>query len=94
MAGALPSKMFEVMAASLPVVLSAPAGEALRLITRAKAGVHARPEDPEALADAIAGLVARRDEARAMGQNARAYVFAHYDRARIAESFVAKLVNR
>ncbi len=94
MAGALPSKMFEVMAASLPVVLSAPAGEALRLITRANAGVHAPAENPEALANAIAGLVARRDEARAMGQNARAYVFAHYDRARIAESFVAKLVNR
>ncbi len=94
MAGALPSKMFEVMAAQLPVVLSTPAGEASRLIARANGGVHAPAENPAALADAIDKLVQRREEARELGRNARAYVFAHYDRARIAQSFVANLVNR
>jgi glycosyltransferase involved in cell wall biosynthesis len=93
MAGALPSKMFEIMAAGLPVVLSAPEGEASRLVARAQAGVHVAPEDPVALAHAVEELASGRDAARMMGRNGRAYVLTHYDRAAIAEAFLASVAG-
>jgi glycosyltransferase involved in cell wall biosynthesis len=49
--GALPTKMFEVMAAGLPVLLAA-RGESAQLVERAGAGVVVPPGDPRALADA------------------------------------------
>jgi glycosyltransferase involved in cell wall biosynthesis len=93
MAGALPSKMFEIMAAGLPVILSAPEGEASRLVARAQAGVHVAPEDPAALAQVVEELASRRDAARVMGRNGRAYVLTHYDRAAIAEAFLASVAG-
>jgi len=91
MAGALPSKMFEVMAAGLPVVLFTPEGEASRLVARAGGGVHAAAGDPEALAAAVERLAADREAAREMGQSARTHAMAHYDRGRIADSFLNRL---
>jgi glycosyltransferase involved in cell wall biosynthesis len=91
MAGALPSKMFEMMAASLPVVLAAPRGEASELIEAAEAGVCAAPEDGESIARAIARLATDRQAASSMGRRGRDFVLKHYDRARIAESFLTAL---
>lgn len=56
-AGVIPSKIFEAMASGLPVLLAAPKGEASRIIEDAGAGLHVPPEDPAALADAVAGLM-------------------------------------
>ena len=55
-AGVIPSKIFEAMACGLPVLLAAPEGEASRIIAKTGSGLHLPPEDPAALADAVAGL--------------------------------------
>lgn len=53
--GALPTKLFESLAAGRPVVLSA-AGESARFLTEHGAGVVVPPEDPSALAGAFRDL--------------------------------------
>lgn len=90
--GALPSKMFEAMAASVPVIVGVD-GEARRLVDKAQAGICVEPENPKALADAILKLY--RDPAcrKAMGEHGRAYVIEHYDRKRIARQFEQLLVG-
>ena len=47
--GALPSKMFEAMAAEVPIIASIE-GEARELVERAQAGIAIQPENPEAMA--------------------------------------------
>ncbi|MCL4870664.1 MAG: glycosyltransferase family 4 protein [Anaerolineae bacterium] len=96
MAGALPSKMFEVMASGLPVLLSAPTGEASQLVTKAQAGMTVLPENPQAMAEAILHLANRPDICQQWGVNGREYVMTHYDRAKIAEDFatsVQQIIN-
>lgn len=70
--GALPTKMLEAMAAGRPVILSAH-GEAARLIESEGAGIVVEPENPTALATAIAELAAdpsRRAQLGAAGRRA------------------------
>lgn len=76
--GARPSKVFPYMASALPVVYAG-AGELPRLLRKADAGVVVPPEDPAALADALAGLAAHPDEAARMGRNGRDYAVARLD---------------
>jgi glycosyltransferase involved in cell wall biosynthesis len=94
MAGALPSKMFEIMAAGLPVILSAPRGEASELIAAAEAGVWAPPEDAPALAAAVRRLASDADLRRRLGRNGRRFVQEHFDREQIARRFVHFLEQR
>jgi glycosyltransferase involved in cell wall biosynthesis len=91
MAGALPSKMFEVMGARLPVLLSAPQGEASNLILRANAGVWVQPESPKELAEAILDLYNDRKRCQQLGHNGLQHVIQFYDRGKIIESFVSFL---
>lgn len=70
-AGALPTKMLEAMAAGRPVVLSAPRGEATRLIDDEGAGVVVPPEDPRALAGALLALARDPHGRAAMGAAGR-----------------------
>ena len=90
---ALPSKMFEIMASGVPVVLSAPEGEASALVQDARAGFVVEPENPRALAEAVRQL--HRDEGlrRQLGQNGRAYVSRHFDRRVIAHRFLEYLAK-
>ena len=53
--GALPSKMFEAMAAGVPLLVSIE-GEARALVERSQAGVFVEPEDARGLAQAILTL--------------------------------------
>jgi colanic acid biosynthesis glycosyl transferase WcaI len=91
MAGALPSKLFEIMACGLPTVLSSPAGEASRLLESADAGIWAPPGDARALAEAIRSLAADRARCAQFGRNGREYVQQHYNRAEIARRFLQEL---
>ena len=68
----VPSKLVDYMAAGKPVVVSA-AGEAARLLERARAGLAVAPEQPEALAEAVRWLRGHPDEAAAMGGRGRAF---------------------
>lgn len=78
---ALPTKMFEAMAAGRPVVLSA-RGEAAELIERNDAGVTVPPEDPRALAEALTRLAAHPERLEELGTCARHCAERHsWDRA-------------
>jgi glycosyltransferase involved in cell wall biosynthesis len=91
--GARPAKMFEIMAAGRPLILTG-RGEAPRVLAAAPdgpVGVVAPPEEPVELARQIRGLVADRAAAAEMGQRGRAYVFAEFDRAAIARRTEALL---
>jgi glycosyltransferase involved in cell wall biosynthesis len=68
--GALPTKLLEAMAASRPVVLAA-RGEAARLVEAEGCGVVVPPEDPRALAGALASLAADPSRRAAMGAAGR-----------------------
>jgi colanic acid biosynthesis glycosyl transferase WcaI len=79
--GALPTKMLEAMAAGRPVVLAA-RGEAARLIEEKDAGVVVEPENPEALAAALAALAAdpgRRRQLGGAGRRAAEQAFGRED---------------
>lgn len=69
--GALPTKLFEVLAAGKPAIVGA-RGEAAELVLDARAGLVVAPEDPAALAGAFERLKAAPQEALAMGRRGRA----------------------
>jgi glycosyltransferase involved in cell wall biosynthesis len=79
--GALPTKLLEAMAAGRPVVLAA-RGEAARLVEAESCGVVVPPEDPRALAAALAALAA--DPARRAAMGAAGRVAAERDFGREA----------
>ncbi len=90
-AGVLPSKIFEAMAMAKPVVLGV-RGEALALLTAAKAGVAFSPGDVAGLVAAVDGLIAAGPQARrTLGEAGRRYVLAHHDRDRQALDLAAFL---
>jgi glycosyltransferase involved in cell wall biosynthesis len=84
--GALPSKLFECMAAGLPIVLAID-GEARILLERANGGIYVPPEDAGALARAVRTLAGNPALCRTLGQNASRYVCTHYDRSEMAHRF-------
>lgn len=87
---ALPAKLFECMAAGLPVVLSV-AGEARSLVERANGGICVPPENATAIAEAIVHLARNRELASTLGHHGARYVRANYDRRAIAERFARLL---
>ncbi len=68
--GALPTKLFEVLAAARPAIV-ATRGEAATLINEADAGLVVPPEDPAALAAALRRLQANPAEVIALGRRGR-----------------------
>ncbi len=52
----IPSKIFESMGMGVPILMSLPDGEATRIIHDTGAGICVSPEDPAAMATAIAAL--------------------------------------
>lgn len=81
----MPNALLEAMAQGLPAVATAVGGVA-EVMTDGEAGVIVPPEDPAALAGAIAGLLSDDQRAARLGQAARARiqerftVAAHVDR--------------
>ena len=90
--GALPSKMFEAMAAAVPVVVAID-GEARELVEKAQAGISIQAENPEAMADAILQLYANEARLKTLGLNGQQYVIEHYDRQKIAQDFERLLIQ-
>lgn len=87
----IPSKVFEIMAMSRPIIHSAPGGEFERIIAEAGCGDMVEPGDADMLAKAIARLAEEPEQREAMGQAGRAYVTAHYTRDRLAARYLAAL---
>ncbi len=83
--GALPTKLFEVLAAGRPVILAAH-GEAAQLVRDAGAGLVVAPEDPPALADAFRRLRASPEDALQMGVRGRLHA-RRFDRSTVVEQW-------
>ncbi len=81
--GAIPSKIFEALALSKPLLLGVE-GEAKDLfIEEGGAGLGFIPEDPRSLADQILALDADRTGLQRMGEAGRQYVLEKFDRRKI-----------
>jgi glycosyltransferase involved in cell wall biosynthesis len=74
----IPSKMFEVMAAGIPVILGVE-GEALRILEETRAGIAIEPENAAELAAAIARLHASPPLCREYGDSGAACVRRDFD---------------
>jgi glycosyltransferase involved in cell wall biosynthesis len=83
--GALPTKLFEAMAAAVPLVVSID-GEARQLVERAGAGFYVEPENPQAMTDAIVQLYRDPAYRRSLGQHGQQYAIEHCHRRDIARA--------
>ena len=88
--GAVPSKIYEAMAAGRPLVLVAD-GEPARLVREAGAGLVVAPGDVEGLAAALGALAADPDLRRRLGEAGRRAALERFDRRRIFDRFVDRL---
>lgn len=84
--GALPSKLFEIMAAAKPVIVAAE-GEPTEIVKAAECGLVTPPEDPDRLAEAVLELQSSPARRTQMGDRGRAYVRANYSREAQSEKF-------
>jgi glycosyltransferase involved in cell wall biosynthesis len=89
--GTSPNKFFDYLACGLPVLNNYPGwvGESIR---RHACGVVVEPESPEAFADAVTDFMARPDDRRAMGANARRLAETEFARDRLAAELEQVLV--
>lgn len=88
------NKLFEYMAAALPIVASDLPHDA-ELLSRCKAGLLAQPENPASFVDAICRLVADREYARELGRNGQRAFLAHYSwesQAATIQSFYERIL--
>jgi glycosyltransferase involved in cell wall biosynthesis len=75
-----PNKLFDYMAAGLPIVCNVP-GDVARMVRDAGAGLQARDASGEALADVVRTLLGRTSDERAtMGRAGRAWVEREHNR--------------
>jgi glycosyltransferase involved in cell wall biosynthesis len=88
--GAVPSKLYEAMGSGRPVILVAE-GEAAEIVTRHEAGIVVQPGDTQALVKAFTFLRDNPDLRFRMGNNGRAAVKVHFNRAVIASNFINHL---
>jgi glycosyltransferase involved in cell wall biosynthesis len=91
--GAVPSKLYEAMGASLPVVLVAE-GEAAQIVHESQAGIVVRPGDIEGLTSALRQLVENPSQRRQMGARGREAAVARFDCQAIADAFIDFLEER
>jgi colanic acid biosynthesis glycosyl transferase WcaI len=88
----MPSKMLNIMAVERPVVVTAEPGTDLaNTVAASGAGVAVAPEDPAALAAAIAALAADPARRAGMGASARAWVVENYGIDQVLGRFAARL---
>ena len=93
--GAVPSKIYEAMAASLPILLIA-AGEPCERVARANCGIAVPPGDPDALRVAFQRLIENPSLRGELGANGRRAAETVYDRRSIAQrlnEFLAEMVR-
>lgn len=83
----IPSKMFEIMAIGRPIIGSV-RGEAADILSRSGGALVVKPEDSEALANAIIALRNDPDKRRLMCKNGRQFVVKYYSRKILATKYL------
>jgi glycosyltransferase involved in cell wall biosynthesis len=85
-----PNKVFDYMAAGIPVVLAIN-GVIRTVMEQAEGGIFAEPGDAAAMAKAIRRLADDPELAKRMGENGRMHAEAHFDRPKLAAEMEALL---
>jgi len=86
----IPSKLFEILGAGVPVVASL-AGESAAILKRSGGAIVVPPEDVAGIDDALARLRDDPTLREEMGRAGRRFVTEHYDRADLARRYLAVL---
>lgn len=82
----IPSKIFEIMAGSRPMIACLE-GEAASILGKSGAAIVVPQEDPAALERALRKLSDNKDLREQLGQNGREFVIRHFDRRRLAHRY-------
>jgi glycosyltransferase involved in cell wall biosynthesis len=83
----VPSKLYPLLAAGRPIlVVGSPEADAARIVRRAGCGLVADPDDAEALAEAVRGVLYQSEPLREMSARARHAAIA-YDKVRQIQAF-------
>jgi len=89
--GAIPSKIFEPLYFSKPVLLGVD-GEAKQLfVDEGNCSLHFEPENAAALVKAIKTLLHDKELYKQLGENGHHYVATYFDRRKLAEQFWSKI---
>ena len=87
----IPSKIFEIMACSRPIIVGVDGESRELVVNRAKAGIFYKPEDSVALSSAIMKLYNDRKLSSRLGRNGQCFVNIHFDRDVLAHKYIDKL---
>ncbi|OQY59989.1 MAG: hypothetical protein B6245_03845, partial [Desulfobacteraceae bacterium 4572_88] len=83
----IPSKIFEIMAMSKPILCSVD-GECLEIIEKAECGVFAEPENVGQMVQAITRLWEQKERCLSLGKNGRQFVEIHFNRDDLARAYL------
>lgn len=86
----IPSKMFEIMSNSRPLIASL-SGESADIIRKADSGLVTPPENQEKMKEAILKLYNNPSLREEMGSNGRTFVSKYYTRQSLAEKYITIL---
>lgn len=90
----LPSKVYTVMAASLPVLAAVDLdSDIARMVEEAECGIVVPPDDPNALTAAIRQLYGNRDQMAQYGENALRAIKLHYSCEAVARQYHALIAG-
>jgi glycosyltransferase involved in cell wall biosynthesis len=91
--GAIPSKIFEILAMEKPILLGVN-GEAKDLfIEEGNCGWHFEPEDLDDLSDRITEIIENPETLSERGKNGRKYVSEKFNRSIIVDNFYTHLMK-
>lgn len=89
--GALPSKMYEVMACTRPIILGVD-GEARKLLEKeAKSAIAVEPENIDELVSAILYMYKHPEERERLGKQARSFVQGRFDRKQLVSTLETQM---
>lgn len=88
----LPSKLFEIMAMSRPII-GALAGEAASILDASEGGVIVTPEDGEGIASAVLSLKADSSFRMKLGESGRRFVKEKYSRSALAALYESTILD-
>jgi glycosyltransferase involved in cell wall biosynthesis len=89
----IPSKIFEAMALSKPILMGVLGESRDMVINQAKAGLPFEPENPEALCEAAQQLFEQAEVYKRLAENGKAYVLNNFTRQKLAASMLHELLN-